>query len=314
MKTEQLEKYMAGDSSQEEKEEVQRWLEADEKNRKKFTALRTLYDITLAHLPEEESDSLSVPEKKTSRNLFIEWLKIAAVILITFSCTYYFLKPAQEKEEVVMQTLHIPTGQRAELTLADGTKVWLNSQTTFTFPNHFTTTSREVYLNGEAYFEVAHDQAKPFAVHTKPHDIHVLGTEFNVSAYGNKLGSFELSLIKGSVELVSPESAQTIQLSPGNRVFETENGLITAAISDYNHFLWKKGIISFENERIEDILTKLQLYYDVEIRNGNSSVKDMRYTGKFRTRDGIEHVLNVLRIPTALRYEKDDETNIIRIR
>jgi ferric-dicitrate binding protein FerR (iron transport regulator) len=313
MNTEELEKYMAGDSSQQEKEDVQRWIEADEANRKEFATLRTLYDISLAHLPEEQR-SLPAPERKINRKFSVEWLKIAAAILITFACSYYFLKPSQAEEVATMQMLHIPAGQRAELTLADGTKVWLNALTTFTFPDRFATTSREVYLDGEAYFEVAHDEAKPFAVHTEPYEIRVLGTEFNVSAYQNKNGRFETSLIKGSVEIVSPDHAQMIKLSPGNRAYEKDNLLVTGAIPDYNRFLWKKGIICFENERIEDILTQLQLYYDIEIQNDKASVKDMRYTGKFHTKDGIEHVLNVLKIPTGLRYSKDNEANIIYIK
>jgi ferric-dicitrate binding protein FerR (iron transport regulator) len=313
MNTEELEKYIAGDASQHEKEDVQRWLETDEMNRREFAALRTLYDLSLAHLPVAATER-EVARKKTNPPVWQEWLKIAAAILIGFGCSWYFLKPEQKQDATAMQTLYIPAGQRAELTLGDGTKVWLNSQTTFTFPNRFDAASRDVYLNGEAYMEVAPDAAKPFVVHTKPHEVHVLGTEFNLSAYDNQYHLFELALLKGTVEIFSPGNDQTIRLSPGNRVYEKENRLTTGAISDYNHFLWKKGVISFENERMEDILNRLQLYYDIEIRNSNASVKDMRYTGKFRTKDGIEHVLNVLKIPTGIRYDNDSEMNIIRIR
>ncbi|MDR3194375.1 MAG: FecR domain-containing protein [Tannerella sp.] len=313
MNTEELRKYMAGDASQQEREAMQQWLERDERNRREFRSLRTLRDIELAHLSGEQANR-AAGEKKNNRYPLTAWLRIAAAILITFGCTYFFLKPAPPDRDAAMQTLRIPAGQRAELMLADGTKVWLNSQTVFSFPARFSATSREVYLDGEAYLEVSHDPAKPFTVHTKPHDIQVLGTEFNVSAYASRHGAFELSLLKGSVRIVTPENGQTLQLEPGNRAYEKENRLVGSAIADYNHFLWKKGIISFDNERIEDILTKLQLYYDVEIRNGNSSVKDMRYTGKFRAGDGIEHVLNVLKIPTGLRYDRDDETDTIRIR
>jgi ferric-dicitrate binding protein FerR (iron transport regulator) len=309
MNEEELEKYLAGDSSQKEKEDVQQWLEADKKNLKEFMDLRILYDISLAHSSEEQRI-----QPKIKQYPLVEWMKIAAAILITFACSYYFMKPVQKEEKAVMQTLHIPAGQRAELTLTDGTKVWLNALTTFTFPDRFSSKSREVYLDGEAYFEVTPDKAKPFAVHTKPYEIRVLGTEFNVSAYNNKHGKFEASLIKGSVEIISPDKAQNITLSPGNRAYENDNRLMTGVIPDYDHFLWKKGIISFDNERVEDILNQLQLYYDIEIRNQNLSIKDMRYTGKFHTKDGIVHLLNVLKIPTGLHYSKDNETNIIQIR
>ncbi|MDR2773810.1 MAG: FecR domain-containing protein [Tannerella sp.] len=306
MSTEQLEKYLAGDASQQEKESVQRWLETDEKNRKEFSTLRMLYDVTLAHLPDEAAP--------VRRQPFAGWLKIAAAILITFMCSYYFLRPAPAEDNAIMQTLHVPAGQRAELTLTDGTKVWLNSGTTFSFPDRFSETAREVTMDGEAYFEVTEDSAKPFSVHTRSYDIRVLGTVFNVMAYSNEQRQFETSLIRGEVEIIPSGDGRPIKLMPGKRIYESNGRTTVDVIPDYSHFLWRKGIISFENERIENILKQFQLYYDIEIRNENTAINDMRYTGKFRIRDGIEHVLNVLKIPTGLRYYKDDETNFILIK
>jgi ferric-dicitrate binding protein FerR (iron transport regulator) len=308
--TELLMKYIAGDASLSEKEDIQQWIEASEENRKEFMRLRILYDMTLAHEPEQSLPQIAKP---TGR-IFLELAKIAAVICITFGCSYYFLSHLleREEEETAMQTLHIPAGQRAELTLTDGTKVWLNALTTLTFPNKFTKDSREVYLDGEAYFDVSHNTEKVFTVNTNQYLVKVYGTEFNVSAYSRN-GLFETALIDGSVEVVALHDTQKIQLSPGDRVYLKDRKLVSASILDYNHFLWKKGIISFEHERIEDILVKLRLYYDISVENRNTEINNMRYTGKFHTKDGIEHVLNVLKIPTKLRFTKDNEQNIIYI-
>lgn len=313
MTTELLKKYIEGDASQKEREEVQLWLEADEKNYKEFISLRILYDITLGSLPEKP-DFTSSSGKRKRKRILTGFVQIAASILITFGCTYYFLMNApQEEEAITMQTLHIPAGQRAELTLADGTKVWLNALTTLTFPNRFTETSREVYLDGEAYFDVAHNTGSMFTVNTNDHLVHALGTEFNVTAY-TKNSFFETSLLEGSVEVVSKADEQKIVLDPGNRAYLKSGKLVSSPIRDYDHFLWTKGILSFNHERMEDILEKLELYYDVEIQNNNPKTNDMRYTGKFRIKDGIEHVLNVLRIPTGMRYVKDNEMNVIYIK
>lgn len=308
-------KYIAGEASQEEKEAVQLWLEADQVNRDEYMSLRTLYDITLGYLPAKDKKEFTLQNKK--RKLFSDLIKIAAAVLITFGCTYYFLQQKQQAPDVItdrilMQTLHVPAGQRAELTLTDGTKVWLNSLSTFTFPNYFTETSREVYLDGEGYFDVVHDEDKPFNVNTQNHFVKVLGTEFNVLAY-SKNSFFETSLLDGSVEVWANENQQNIILTPGNRAYSHNDQLKTSPIANYDYFLWKKGIISFDNERVEDILKKLELYYDIRIENRNKQIMDMRYTGKFRTKDGIEHVLNVLQVPTGLRYKKDNENNIIYI-
>ncbi len=310
-----LNKYIAGDASQEEKEAVQLWLEADEKNRKEFISLRTLYDITLGHLPEEKKIVAKRMGGK-NRRLFTDILKIAAAVLITFTCTYYFLQSPpdipQTKEVIAMQTLHVPAGQRAELTLSDGTKVWLNSLTTFTFPAKFTEENRDVYLDGEGYFDVTPQKEQLFNVKTQEHVITVWGTEFNVFAY-SKNRTFETSLIDGSVEIISNNNQQNILLAPGDRAYLEGEELKTGSIRHYDYFLWKKGIISFDHERVEDILKKLELYYDIEIDNRNRRINNMRYTGKFRTKDGVEHVLKVLQVPTGLHYIKDNEKNHIQI-
>ncbi|MDR1162164.1 MAG: FecR family protein [Tannerellaceae bacterium] len=309
MTAELLKKYITGDASQKEKEDIQLWIEASEENRKEFMRLRILYDMSLAHEPEQ-----TLPQSgKSIKRIFLELAKIAAIICITFGCSYYFLNHLPKKEEeAVMQTLHIPAGQRAELILTDGTKVWLNALTTLTFPNKFTKDSRQVYLDGEAYFDVSHNAGKIFTVNTNRYLVNVYGTEFNISAY-SRSNLFETALIDGSVEVVALHDTQKIQLSPGRRVYLEDGKLVSGSILDYNHFLWKKGIISFEHERIEDILVKLRLYYDIAIENKNTSINNMRYTGKFHTKDGIEHVLNVLKIPTNLRFTKDNENNIIYI-
>lgn len=309
---EKLNKYFRGDSSQEEKEEVQLWIEEDEKNKTEFMSLRTLYDITLGSLPEPAIQQPN-PTRKNNRKLVFEWMKIAAAVFITFMVSYFYMNNTEQEEAVEMQTLHVPAGQRAELTLADGTKVWLNALTTLTFPNRFTDSSRKVYLDGEAYFDVKHDKQRQFTVNTQKYDINVLGTEFNVTAY-NRNGLFETALINGAVEIESSNGLQKLRLSPGDKAYLQDENLIVAPIQDYDTFLWRSGIISFKNERIENILSKLELYYDVDILNEKHNIKDIRYTGKFRTKDGVEHVLNVLKIPTGLNYTKDSETNQIIIK
>ena len=309
-----LNRYFAGDATQQEKEEVQFWLEADENNRNDYLTLRKLNDITIAHHSEVKMT------KSGNRRLLQELLKIAAVIFITLGCTYAysFLKPEQGnggevvEDVITMQTINVPAGQRVEVVLADGTIVWLNAFTTMSFPDRFAEKTRDVYLDGEAYFNVSPDAERKFIVHTDKHNINVLGTEFNVTAY-RKNQLFETSLLKGSLEVICNDQLSNIMLIPGDRVYLKDGMLVKDAISHYDYFLWKKGIISFEHERIKDILLKLQLYYDINIVNKNQSINEMRYTGKFQTKDGIEHVLNVLKIPTGLRYTKNSESNMIQI-
>ena len=310
MDIEQLIKYIEGNSTQEEKDAIARWLDQDEKNWDEFLALRKTYDFTLGQLDKTPVKTVS-PKEKEKKNIVVELLKIAAVFILSFGCFYLFNRPEQA-EEIVMHTIHVPAGQRAELTLADGTSVWLNAKTTLKYPNRFTYSKREVELDGEAYFNVEHDSRNEFIVHTKQYAVKVLGTEFNVSAYSAS-ESFETSLIKGEVEIFSDKTGESFRLSPNDRAFSENGRLVKAPIQHFSHFLWRNGLISFENEQMESIINKLSLYYDVEIRVEKKEILDLKYTGKFWTKDGIEHVIKVLRIHAKFNYVKDNEQNVITI-
>lgn len=310
MDQELLQRYIMGDAAECEKQTVTEWLEADEKNMKEFMALRKLYDITLW----QEEEAKAVLQEKAGKKVFFlrEFLKVAAIITIVFAGTYFWMQSGQDKIATAMQTIHVPAGQRVELFLADGTKVWLNAQTTFTFPTDFSAEVRNVKLDGEAYFEVARDEAKPFIVETSKYDVRVLGTEFNVTAYKNSPVS-ETALLKGSVEITPLGATNKIMLEPNTKIDWVDGKIRKSAIDKYDYFMWKDGLICFENETMESMLKKLELYYDVKIVVNNKKILANKYTGKFRTKDGIEHVLRVLQLSNKFTYVKDDDKNVIAI-
>jgi len=211
-----------------------------------------------------------------------------------------------------MQTLIVPAGQRAEITLVDGTKVWLNAKTILTFPNQFTGDIREVRLNGEAFFDVAPGKSNPFIVKTEKYDIKAWGTKFNLLAYSGH-GIFETSLLEGSVEVLVPGSSKGIMIRPDERIFLKDNHLVVSPIRYINHFLWKEGIISFEDESFPDLVEKLELYFDMKIEVKNDKILSYRCTGKFRTKDGLEHILKVLKLSNEFRYTINDKLNMVII-
>ncbi len=264
-----LHKYIIGEASPEEKEAVTRWVDSDKENMKEYLALRKLYNITIwqnepAHFTSER---LSEGRKRwTLWAIGREVLKIAAIFAIAFSVvsTYNKAEPETVRQEAVMQTIYVPAGQRAELTLSDSTKVWLNAKTTLTFPSHFEGGNRSVTLDGEGYFNVTHNKNKPFIVKTEQYDIKVLGTEFNVHAYkGNPI--FETSLLKGSVQIESANHRDNLLLEPNKKAYTDHGQLKTSPITQYNYFLWKEGLICFDDNTIGDLFKKLQLYFDVNI-------------------------------------------------
>jgi ferric-dicitrate binding protein FerR (iron transport regulator) len=311
MNQETIKRYIEGDASSAEKEQIVAWVKADENNRKELFALHKLHDITIW-----QAEKKTGKRKKTAtrRLAFYKASSIAAAVLIfLFAGSFYTLYMNVKKQipKSAMQTIRVPVGQQAELVLADGTNVWLNAGSTFTFPTLFSADNREVSLDGEGYFNVEIDRNRPFIVKTFACDVKALGTVFNVQAY-RKSSLFEVSLLSGVVE-VSTHSRR-IRLEPNTRVYLDNNELVKGSTENYDYLLWKEGVISFNNEPVEQMLNKLQRYFDTRIVIKNTTFLDKKYTGKFRTKDGIEHILKVFQLNGRFRYEKDDEQNMITIK
>lgn len=304
-----LMKYIKGETTPEEREKVVRWLDEDPEHIHQYHSLRKLYDISLWS-PIEESQQ-EEKQTRTLKPVWIEFLKVAAVILITFLGTKAFFD--WKDEPVKMQTVIVPAGQRAELLLTDGTKVWLNSRSKFKFPDRFQKDARNVELDGEGYFEVTHQEDAPFTVHTSKYDVKVLGTEFNVKAYNSK-NQFETSLLKGCVEVSDANKSQIVRLRPDEKVISDGSQLIRSAISDKNYFRWKEGLLCLDDESIGGLIDKLELYYDVKIIVQQASLMKYHYSGKFRISDGVEHVLKVLQLKHKFTYIEEEEQNLIIIK
>lgn len=304
-----LQQYIKGEISTEERLKVAAWLEENPENMREFLALRKLYDISLWQADNHQK--LYTKKRYLSiRKITIEFLKIAAILVIGFLGTKQLL--TWQTDTIQMQTIHVPAGQRAEITLADGTHVWLNSRSTLKFPEQFSKSTRNVELDGEGYFSVQHNEDSPFIVQTEKYAIHVLGTEFNVKAYNNST-LFETALLKGSVEISSSTMTDRLRLKPNEVALARQEGLKVSHISDYNYFKWKEGLFCFEDESIQSLIEKLQLYYDIQIDVQSPSLLQHRYSGKFRIKDGIEHVLKVLQLKHKFTYKKNEEQNLIVI-
>lgn len=311
-----LMRYISGNTTDEERARVAEWLDESPMHMRKFLILRKLYDITIwQNVADANPDQK--PDRKKARLgagiRTIDLLKIAAIFVLVFFVLRYLFPPVPEfKETSAVHTIRVPAGQHAELELADGSKVWLNAKTTFVFPEHFSSDSREVQLDGEGYFDVEKDKARPFVVHAGKYDIKVLGTEFNVAAYSTDQ-KFEASLIEGSIELTQAGGSEGMFVRPAERIY-LENGRLTrGTISNYNQFLWKEGLISFDDESFPEMISKLERFFDVEIIVKNEKILSYRCTGKFRVKDGIRHILRVLQLNNNFRYKIDDKQNTITI-
>ena len=308
-----LYKFFEGNASFKEEAAVKQWMEESAENRLAFLKERKLFDAMLL-LGNEEI--IKNGKKRFSINLSslrTELIKIAAVVAITLGGSYFYYQSSLEKELMAMQTITVPAGQRINITLVDGTNVWLNARTSLSYPVKFGKNNRQVVLDGEAYFDVTKDKNKPFIVQTDNYNVEVLGTKFDVNAY-SETGEFETTLMSGSVKVASAsDSTQKITLKPNNKVYLQDGKLHVTAVDDYNPYRWKEGLICFKNETFTSIMKDFEKYYGLTIQVKNKNVFKYVYTGKFRQTDGIDYALRVLQKDIKFTYQRDDENQIIYI-
>lgn len=306
-----LRKYIAGDASEQEKLVVMKWLRQDKQHLLEYKRQRKLYDMALW-----QTDGEALVEMRRQggfrRTLGI-LARVAAVILLMVASAYLYSRYGIPGVAGESQTIVVPPGQHAELYLADGTHVWLNSGSKLTFPGQFAKNTRRVTLDGEGYFAVTSNARWPFIVETNRCGVKALGTEFNVLAYHND-SIWETALLEGRVEILQKDSEKALAtLEPGSMIKLDKNQLIKSKIQTNDYFRWREGLICFKDISLRDMIEKLKLYYDVNFIVNNRQILDTHYTGKFRTNDGIEHVMRVLRLSNEFTYVKDDENNTITI-
>lgn len=207
-----------------------------------------------------------------------------------------------EKKEVEFNQLVIPKGKRSQLTLSDGTRLWINSGTRVVYPRYFDKTSREIYIEGEVYLEVFHDEKVPFIVKTKDFQVQVLGTTFNVSAY---LSEKEASvvLVEGSVNIRNQEKDQ-IKLSPG-QLANIHTGQLDKPINvDIEPYVcWMKNMLMYSNEPLNKVFGKLNLYYGKEFIL-DSEVEEMLVSGKLDLKENLKDVLYTISYSAPISYEE----------
>lgn len=218
---------------------------------------------------------------------------------------------SEKAKEELYNSIVIPKGGEYSLKLADGSMVWLNSNTTLRFPVNFMGKKRVVELEGEAYFEVTKDKTRPFIVKTKGTDIRVYGTAFNVSAY--KAENIQhTTLAEGQVGV--SRNGKEYHLRPGQQVrIDEKTGLISVEEVNVDLYCsWHKGSLLFENERLEDIMKRLSNWYDVEILFRNDYLRNLHFTGDLERYADFTEILDLIRMTTDVTFEVKDRTVIVK--
>jgi len=319
---EQIEKYFQGELTVSERLELLKKVETDKEWQAEFTryqnslAMLAFSDTVINKEESKQGYSLFVGQKKKQHfyKLALRTIGYAAAIAFLILATHLyhvFSYPVIDTPSEL--SLYVPPSQRVSLTLQDGTTVWLNAQSTLTYPSIFTGDERRVKIQGEAYFEVAKDEKKPFIVSANGVDMKVLGTTFNVYSYPKEDIS-RISLVEGSLQVYFEDKETTgVLLKPNEQVTIKGDEMAVENILYNDYFLWREGIYSFYNEPLANILKKLELYYDIEIVVKDQEMLQWRYTVKFRQRDGIDEILRLMQRIHRFDMVRDEENNMITI-
>ena len=207
-----------------------------------------------------------------------------------------------ESESVVYNKLEIPRGGEFCLTLSDGTRVWLNSETSIQYPVAFGAKERRVFVQGEAYFEVAKDANKPFTVQFMSSSVTVLGTSFNIRAYPEEKRS-QTTLAEGSVRIYSPGSSMLLKPGEQAAVSALSGEMVKQEVEVKNFTSWKDGRFVFEQQPLEDIMRTLERWYDIRVIFKDEGAKRISLSGNMKRYGDFSQVMKMLQMTGDVRFE-----------
>ena len=244
------------------------------------------------------------------RNISLTALKYAAIVLIAL-LGGYFLYPLHTADPDMKYTvLDVPAGQTSHLTLSDGSEVWLNSGSTFRYPDQFNRKERDVYLKGEGFFKVTPDKTMPFKVKTANMEVKVLGTAFNISSYGEGEKQ-SVVLEEGRVEIDRHGGSNPVELTPGQMAErKTTSGpfqVTSVRTRDYTN--WKDGIIVFELETLAGISKMLERWYNVEVRFESADLEEYRITGTILRNKPVYQFTQAIELLAPVKINYQPRTN-----
>ena len=215
--------------------------------------------------------------------------------------------------ESSVNTLRVPCGGEYQLMLADGTRVRVNSESELVFPTCFNSDRREVFLKGEAYFQVAPDSDKPFYVRVNDYIVKVTGTSFNVTSYTDDPCTMT-TLVEGKVSVYGNDSTWNCDLTPGHMLkFDKGTARVTSEECDPRIYTsWIDGEFKFRDMRLEDIMKKLHRWYDFEVAYEEEELKDLRFSGAAEKYNPVEFLLKMIEEVTKVRFDIEGKRIMVK--
>jgi len=308
-------KVLAGEASYDEKQQLKQLLLDSNENTLMYNKLKEYWDAELqlnqtnkdgfvASVMAQLNFKLEIRKSKYKR-LYLRIASVAAIVFFAMTCGMAYLYMAEPNEIYTYSTQTIPI----EYLLKDGTKVKLNKNSSLTYSSNFGKKRRDVKLNGEAFFKVAKDKTKPFAVEALGTKTEALGTSFNVSV-NNKTGNVITTLVEGSIRFMAKDCEQI--LKPGEEIaFNTHSQKYELQKTDtqYNTS-WITGRYNYENVTFADLANKLENIYKLNIDISDSKIANRIVSASFLIEEPVEEILKALENELGFDYEIKNATKI----
>ncbi len=314
-------KSFSGEITQEEKTLLRNWLNAGDENEQYYAQLKNIWQVSgvkftpdeidaekAANLVLEKINNKASLSRNRSLSLLVWWQRVAAIIVLPLLFALVYLlgsKGWADDTEMVYQEVMSPPGTCSKVKLADGTTVWLNAQSVLKYPVVFQEDKREVFLAGEAYFEVRSDKRHPFIVKTKVMDIKATGTAFNVEAFDSE-NITAVTLIEGKVK-VNIKGQKGLDMTPNQRI-SYDNKIDSyhiETVNPYKWYAWKDGVLMFRDDPLEYVFKRIGLTYNIHIEVKDKKLAEHPYRATFEG-ESIDEILRLIKMTAPIEYVTEE--------
>jgi transmembrane sensor len=313
-----LDRYLEGKATAKENELVKQWLEKNgdinspwqqfEKAEKDQWLAGVFKDIKNTTHPDG-AKIIELPQRKAF--LWRGIAAVAAVLLISFALYLQWPAIQASLHPAQLTSLTAAVNQKKVITLADGSRIWVNAGSKLRYPKTFNGKTREVYLSGEAYFDIAHNASKPFLIHTGNVLTTVLGTAFNIKEDQNK-HTIQVTVTRGKVSVANGDKLLGL-LTPNQQIsFNTINAqAVRSTVNTGVVIAWQQSDLHFDDISFGDAVVQLQKHFNVKISFANDKLKDCRFTGAPLPGEKLDKILNVMCAFNNATYQTKPDGSIL---
>lgn len=308
--------YLSGKATAEERRELEEWVRQSPDNNRSFQEVRNIWQVmhpafnpSEINVYEAEKNilaNIATTKRHITRTLLLYWQRVAAILIIPLLliCTYLYLGNDSSLYDVVeYQEVKSPHGTFSEVHLPDGTNVWLNGGSSLKYPLAFRKGERNVFLNGEGYFEVHSDKENPFIVKTDQITLRATGTAFNIEAY-NSDSVTAVTMVNGKIDVAFGTSSP-VAMTPGERA--SFNSLTRQCVINktdpYKWYAWKDGLMIFRDDPLSYVFKRLGQTFNVNIDLKDPSLANAPYRATFEY-ESLDEILRLLEMSAPLHFKQ----------